>query len=600
MAFDSGFLAASLAEISRLCGSRIEKIHQPRNDEIDILLKGRDMSGRLVLRCGAGDARIALSGISRDNPAVPPNLCMLLRKHLQGSILTAVEQKGFERVAEFRFACRDELGYDCERRLYAEITGRNSNLIFTNGEDTPKILGAMRIVDFTTSRLRQVLPGMFYELPPEQEGKLDPRSADAEALYAALEEAPGKKAASVINSAFLGICPAVAREIVFRATGSVDTTAGECLPAKERLAAEFTAVFELLRSGSVTPNAAYEQGEGPFSSRRAIEFSYIPLTQYGEENLRYFGSVSELLDVYYGEKDRAALVAARASDLQHTLNNHISRLQRKLELQSRELADCADAEGYRKDADLIVGNLYKLKRGDRSAVLTDWSEMNENGEFVERTIKLDPLLTPSANAQKLYKKYSKCKKAEVELAKQIDIAGKDLGYLFTVRDALSRAETGADLAGIRNELERGGYIREKRNAAPAKSIKNTPSIYLTSGGYTVLCGRNNLLNEEITFKLSERGDLWFHAKGVPGSHVLLKTGGADISEIPDVDMTEACEIAALNSDAAGGSLIPVDYTDVKNIKKPAGAKPGYVIYKTNYTAYVTPDREKLAGMKKAK
>jgi len=325
-----------------------------------------------------------------------------------------------------------------------------------------------------------------------------------------------------------------------------------------------------------------------------VDYAYIPLTQFGEENLRFFDGVGQTMDFYYGEKDRAALVSSRASDLQKTVANHLTRLRRKLDVQSRELADTEAADTFRADADLIVANMYMLKRGDREVRLTDYSEMREDGSFAERTVKLEPTLTPSANAQRLYKKYTKLRTASTVLAEQMKLAQTEVEYLETVKDALSRAETGADLAGIRMELEKGGYIRERRNAAPVKSIKNTPVKYVTTNGFTVLCGRNNLQNEEITFRLSERGDMWFHVKGVPGSHVLVQAEGR---EIPNEDLTEAAEIAAYNSDAKGGDNIAVDYSDVKNIKKPAGARPGFVIYHTNYTAYVTPNPEKLEKMK---
>lgn len=585
MAFDSGFFAASLSQIRSLCvGSHVEKVYMPQADEVVLAFRSREGATRLSLRCGASDARIALTSLQKDNPAVPPNFCMLLRKHLGGSVLLSCEQQGFERVAVFRFGCRDELGYDCERRLIAEITGRNSNLIFTDEND--KILGAMRIVDFSTSRLRQVLPGMRYELPPAQEGKLDPRNCTEEqflALYGSAEsEAPLWK---FVISSFLGICPAVAREIAFSATGDTQATCREC-DAKTLFRA-FSQLVSKIEKCEILPCVA-------FDGNRAVDYSFIPLNQYGCANLRFFAAVSETLDFFYGEKDRAALVSSRASDLQKTVNNAISRLRRKLDVQQKELADCDNADAVRADADLIVANLHLIRRGDAFAELTDYSACDENGNFAVRRIKLDPTIPAPAYAQKLYKKYAKYRTARTELAKQMAAAREELDYLMTVRDALSRAETGADLSGIRQELEKGGYIRERRNAAPAKSVKNAPVTYITSGGYTVLCGRNNLQNEEITFRLSERGDVWFHAKGVPGSHVLLKTGGGTA---PDADMTEAAEIAALNSDAGEGGLVPVDYTDVKNVKKPSGSKPGFVIYKTNLTAYVSPDAEKLEKMK---
>ena len=586
MAFDAGMLASVIAEINReTAGARVEKVYQPQNDEVVILTRGRDGGKRILLRCGASDPRISLTTSARDNPAAPPMLCMLLRKHLQGSIFMGAEQIGYERVAKLTFDGRDEMGYPCKKHLFAEVMGKNSNLIFT--DDDLRIINAMRIVDFSTSRLRQVLPGMKYELPPAQEGKTDPREETPEGFAAKFADASADTtAAKFINSSYLGVCPAVARQIAHNACGDAAITIGDSDPAG--LWKSFRHVFEDVSAGRFVPVMAYD-------GRRPVEYSFLPLTQYGEDNCRIFGSFGEMLDVYFSERDHASLVSARGSDLQHAVNTAAARLERKLDIQRTELADCAKGEEYRRDADLIIGNMYRLKKGDSDVRLTDYSEQREDGTFAEVSLKLDPRLTPSANAQKLYKKYTKCCTAEKELTRQIAIAESELQYLLTVRDSVARAETGADFAGIRNELEKAGYLRQKKGAAPAKSVKNTPAVYETSGGYTVLCGKNNLQNDELTFRLSERGDIWFHAKGVPGSHVLMRTGG---EEPPAEDMTEAAEIAAYNSDARGGDNVPVDYTDVKNIKKPAGARPGFVIYHTNWTAYVTPDGEKVARLRR--
>ena len=583
MAFDSGFLSASLAEIRRKCaGSHVEKIYQPRADQIDLVFRTKDGPARLLLRCGTGDSRVQISALSADNPQVPPNFCMLLRKHLQGGVLAAAVQEGFERVAKFVFACRDELGYDCERRLIAEITGRNSNLIFTDGDG--KILGALRTVDFSTSRLRQILPGMRYELPPAQEGKKDPLCVSAEEFTRGIAAAPAEKTASAyINSTYLGICPALAREMVFRACGN---TAASCSEAPEALGEVFVSVMSRIASGSFEPSVA-------FDGVRPVEFSYLPLTQYGPDSVRLFDTPGAALDVFYAERDREALVSARAADLKRAVSGTVARITRKLEIQSRELAECEQADSLRAEAELIVANVYMIGKGAAEATLTDYSEQLPDGSFKTRRVKLDPRLSPSDYAQKLFKKYNKLKHRRVELARQKEAAEAELAYLATVADSLSRAETGADLAGIRDELERGGYL-PKKPGPRAKSLKNAPSGYITSGGFAVLCGRNNLQNDELTFRVAEPGDVWFHAKGVPGSHVILRSGG---SPVPDADLTEAAEIAAYNSDARGGSKVPVDYTEARFVKKPGGARPGFVTYRSQRTAYVTPDPESVRAMK---
>lgn len=582
MAYDAGMLAAVIDEISRIsAGGRVDKVYQPQNDTIILGIRTRAGARRLLLRCGANDPRMAYTSEPADNPATPPTLCMLMRKHFIGSVFVGAEQAGFERVARLEFAGRDEMGYDCKKYIYAEVMGKNSNLIFTDGNG--RILGAMRQVDFTTSRLRQVLPGMMYELPPAQD-KRDPLSETRDGFLELLSDCmPERGAAKHINAAYLGISPAVAREIVYRASGSVDTSVDAASPYL--LWREFSAVMELIRRRDFAPTMAMTNGA-------PAEYSFMPLLQYGSDACREYDSFGDLLDSFYGERDRRALVKARADDLLRTMRAAEARLCRKLDAQRTELADCERGEEYRRDADLITANIYKIKRGDDMVRLTDYSEMTEDGGFAERTVKLDPRLSPSANAQKLYKKYTKTKTARRELTKQIELGERELLYVRSALDSLSRAETGTELLEIREELWRSGYAG-KQKTPPPKKLKSSPLEFKTSGGYTVLCGRNNLQNDELTFHRADRSDIWFHLKGAPGSHVILVCGGV----APDLDMTEAAEIAAYHSSAGSGDNIAVDYTAVRNIKKPAGARPGYVIYHTNQTAYVSPDPEKIRAMR---
>lgn len=585
MAFDSGFLRASLREIRSVCtGARVEKIFQPRADEIDLVMRSKNGQYRIMMRCGTGDSRVSATSLAADNPPVPPAFCMLLRKHLQGSILSGVVQEGFERVSRFVFAARDELGYDCEKQLICEICGRNSNLIFAGGEG--RILGALRTVDFTTSRLRQVLPGMTYELPPAQEGRKDPTEETLQGFEEGIASAPpDKTAAAYINGAYFGVCPALAREIVYRATGSVGTT---CAEGRGLIGSAFLSVMEIAKSGEGEPSVAYADG-------RPVEYSFIPLTQYGPASSKACSTPGEALDIFYAERDRAAFVSQRAADLKRTVSAAITRITKKLDIQSRELAECELSEELKRDAELITANLWKLKKGDREAVLTDYSSPLPDGGFAERRIALDPRFSPSDAARNMWKKYNKLKHRKVELAKQTESAKTELEYLSSVREALSRAETSGDLSDIRDELDAGGYLPKKSTLPRRARSKNPPAEYLTDGGFTVLCGRNNLQNDELTFRTAFPDDVWFHAKGVPGSHVILRTGGA---EVPDADLTQAAQIAAHNSDARGGTKVPVDYTEVRFVKKPGGARPGFVTYRSQRTAYVTPDAEAIARMKK--
>ena len=585
MAFDAGMLSAAVYEIKTVGGGgRIEKIMQPERDEIVFQMRTTSGGKRLLIDTGS-NPRIGFSSLTKENPAQAPMFCMLLRKHLTGATLASVEQEGFERVVTLGFDCRDEMGFACKKYIIAEIMGKYSNLIFTDGDK--KIISAIKIVDFSTSSQRQVLPGMRYELPPSQ-NKLDPRHVDAETftrLYKAeAEERPCEK---FITGTFCGISSAVAREMVFLATRHTDTPMRYCNP--QLLFDYFSRVMDRIRNNNYQPAAVLDGG-------RPVEYAFIPLTQYTGLEQKTFDSVGELLDVYFEGRDRDTRVRQRASDLLRILSQTEARISKKIQLQKNELAECEQAAEYKKYGDMITANLYALTRGMSRAEIVDYEDWDEeSGEYGKCVIELDTRLTPSANAQKYYKKYAKARNAKVELAKQIEIGERELEYVYTVFDALSHAENTADLMQIREELYHSGYAsRMKGYAAPKKQPAPTVMEFVTSNGYRVLCGKNNVQNEYITHKIAEKQDYWFHAKNVPGSHVLLITNGEEPAEI---DFTEAAMIAAQYSKAVGGALVPVDYLFAKNIKRVPGAKPGFVTYNTNWTAYVTPNADRVSEMR---
>ena len=329
-------------------------------------------------------------------------------------------------------------------------------------------------------------------------------------------------------------------------------------------------------------------------SDKPVEYSFIALTQYGGCEVRPFDSAGALLDAYFGTRDNIQRVHQRASDILRLLTNAETRIRKKLELQRGELKDCEKGSEFKKYGDLITANIYRLSRGDTSAVFDDYETMNEDGSFAQVCVELDSRLTPAANAQRYYKRYNKSKNARVELTRQIELGEAELEYVYTVFDALSRAETPTDLAEIRDELYRSGYASKMKSYSAHKSHAPVIMQFETADGMRVLCGKNNVQNEYITHKLAEKLDYWFHAKQTAGSHVLLVTDG---KEPTDADFTTAAEIAAYYSKAEGAN-IAVDYTLAKNVKKPSGAKPGFVIYHTNWTAYVTPDADKIAAMRK--
>ena len=586
MAFDAGMLACTVHELRTVAlGGRIEKIMQPERDEIVIQLRSTEGGKRLLINTGSAP-RIGFTEIPRENPAQAPMFCMLLRKHLTGARLADVRQEGFERVVTLEFDTRDEMGFAATRRLVAEVMGKYSNLIFTDGEG--KIIAALKTVDFTTSALRQVLPGMRYELPPPQE-KENPLMVTREhfdELYAA--ESTDRAADKFILTRFAGISAAVAREMVMLATRHTDTPLAYA--KADELWRGFEAVISRIREGNYAPTVVYQDGA-------AVEYAFCPLTQYAPPfESRAFASAGLMLDAFYETRDRESRIRQRAADVFRLLTHAESRIKKKLELQHAELRECGKADEFRKCGDLITANLWQLTRGQTRAELVDYEAWNEEtGEYGTCLITLDERLTPSSNARKYYKKYTKARNAKVELAKQIELGEAELAYIYTVFDSLTHAETAADLAEIRDELYRSGYAsRMKGYAAPKKQPAPTVAKFQTTNGYLVLCGKNNLQNEYITHKLADKNDYWFHAKGVPGSHVVMVTNG----EEPDAqDFTDAAMIAAHYSKAAGGVQVPVDYLLVRHVRKVVGAKPGFVIYHQNWSAYVTPDPASVEAMR---
>ncbi len=585
MAFDAGMLACVLHELrEESLGARIEKVYQPERDEIILQIRSKSGGRRILINAGANNPRIGFSEMPKENPQNPPMLCMLLRKHLSGAKLCSVAQAGFERVAILGFETRDEMGYACMKYLVAEVMGKYSNLMFCDGD--MRVISVLKTVDFSTSSRRQVIPGMKYELPPAQD-KDNPMVVTEDAFMEKGAAFPSERGCDkFILGTYLGISAAVAREISMLATGATDTPMGRC--DLRRLWQVFSDTMTNIKVGHFSPSLVLD-GERP------VEYAFMPLTQYGAQfTHKSFDSPGKLLDVFFGGRDREQRVKQRASDVQRLLQNARSRLLRKIELQEGELAECANGETYKKQGDLITANLYQLKRGMSSATLVDYEDMREDGSFAEVTVALDSRLSPAANAQRLYKKYNKSKNARVELTKQLTLARDELVYISSVMDALERAESPTDLVEIRDELYRAGYASRMKGYTAHKVSAPSVAHFKTSGGYTVLCGKNNLQNEYITFKLAAKDDYWFHAKNAPGSHVVMVCRG---EEPPAEDFTEAAQIAAYHSKAYNGQSVEVDYTLVRHVKKPPAARPGFVIYHQNWSALVTPDPDRITAMR---
>ena len=584
MAFDACMMRAVLGEFSsEFPEAKIEKVLQPRNDEIDMVIHHGRLSRRLVFNVGPNAPRLQLSDKQKENPLKAPMFCMLLRKYFLGARIVSVTQPGFDRIAEFTVSCYDEMGFATEKIIVCEIMGKYANLIVLDSER--KILAALKVIDFAASSVRQVLPGLKYQTPAMAD-KINPTEIDREIFYEKLSQFPTERTGEkFITSTYSGIATQIARELVYRACGHTDTPV--CNIDADRFYSVFREWQQLLIDESYTPTIVFD------NSGKPIDYSYMDITYLGDNvDKRSYNSLSEMLDTYFEEKDRLEHIHQRAHDITTLLNNAQARTERKLGIQRQSLLDADKGEEYKRHADLITANLYRLQRGMESFTTVDYYD--ENCPEIE--IKLDTRLTPSQNAQKLYKLYNKCKTAKVVLAEQIEIWERELRYLESVRQFLSRAECEQDVIEIRDELYRSGYASRLRGYVPPKKIASTPHKLVTSGGYQLLVGRNNIQNDNLTFKVASKGDLWFHTKDIPGSHVIMLCDGEEPSE---QDYTEAASVAAKYSKATG-DLVAVDYTRVKNIKKPGGSKPGFVIYKTNYTAFVRPATDsQIEEMKKA-
>ena len=576
MAFDAGMLRLVVNEIKNLGECKIEKVYQPSNDEIVLMLHSQKRNVRLLINAGSNYPRINITEAQTENPQKAPMLCMLLRKHIGGSKITDAYCLGYERACAFELDAYDEMGFKTKKYLICEIMGKYSNIILA--DSNKKILALLKTVDFSTSDKRQLLCGMKYELPPKQD-KINTLEVTEEEFNAAFDKAPCEtRCDKFLSNTFLGIAISTARQIAFLTTGSTDELL--CNVKKQTLCATFLDFVKKMNTFELKPYLVLNENGAPF------EFSYMPLEYLGSTytNIEQ-ESFSKLIDAYFSKKGQNERIRQKSQDIFRLLTNAEARITKKISIQASELEACEEAEQYRIMADLITANIHMIRRGSTVARVVNYYD--ESCPMIE--IPLDEKISPSQNAQKYYKKYNKLKKARIELAKQIEIAKNELQYIMTVFESLTKAEKESDLIQIREELFYSGYASKMKNYSPSKKSTPQPLKFKTSGGYTVFCGKNNTQNDYITTKLAEKTDWWFHVKNLPGSHVLMQCHGEEPSE---KDFTEAAEIAAFYSKAEGNN-IAVDYTLAKHVKKPAGSKPGYVIYHVNWTAYVSPNEAKI-------
>ena len=571
MPFDAIFLTAVIRELQPLLGSRVDKIQQPSRDTVLLHLRGRG-SGKLLLSANVNRPRIHLTEASFENPAQPPMFCMLLRKHLTGGRLQEIQQPPAERSVSLIFDCTDEMGIPCRKSLILELMGRNSNLILTGAEG--RILDCLRRVDFEMSEQRQVLPGLFYRDPPRQDKRIPQETDEAEIAVLLSATEPGRRLDQWLLGTFAGISPLIARELCFRFTGATDTPlAGLFLPA---LAAFLEAQFASM--DSFTPVLLLRGGV-------PAEFSYREILQYGDfmEETRC-GSFSQLLDRFYTQTDRAERMRQKSQTLRKTVTTLHERVLRKLELQRRERDSTLNREQLRRMGDIVTANLHAITRGQ--ALLRAENFYEADAPLIE--IPLKPELSPQQNAAKFYKEYAKAKTAEKILTQQLAQGEAEAEYLAAVLDELSRAESEADLAEIRQELEAGGYLRPADRKKQPKLPPSKPMEFVSGDGYHIFVGRNNRQNDQLSMKTARKDDLWLHIQKFHGTHVIIACAGV---RPPDRTVTEAAMLAAFYSQAKNGQNVPVDVTQVRNLRKPSGAKPGMVVYDRYQTVIVTPDPE---------
>jgi predicted ribosome quality control (RQC) complex YloA/Tae2 family protein len=557
-------------------GAKVDKIYQPSRDEVVFLLRTREGSFRLLLSANPAHPRAHFTTAAVENPASPPMFCMLLRKHLVGGRFTDVFQPPMERVLDFSLQCTDEFGEEVTKHVIIEIMGRNSNLILAGPDG--RIIDCVRRVDYEMSAQRQVLPGLYYHLPPQQ-NKLDPCATSLEEIAALLTKiSTPTRPDSFLMDHFSGLPPLICRELVATFDDTLEDLSSLSPASRYVLASHLWSEFQRIGNGQRRPYLLLKNGE-PW------DFTYMPITQYGalvESTPK--DSFSQLLDLFYAKKDAAARMKSKSQAIVKTITNLRNRTARKLENQKKELSATADRDALRIQGELITANLYRMERGQTKLEAENYYDP----ELRTIEIPLNPTLSPQQNAAKYFKDYNKAKNAEIYLTEQIQKGQVELEYLSSILDELSRAETEKDLNEIRSELISGGYLKNTDKKKKMKVQPSKPMEFCSSSGLRIRVGRNNTQNDALTLKSSFKSDLWLHTQKIHGSHVIVSCEGQE----PDQDsILEAAKLAAYYSQARESQNVPVDYTIVKHVKKPVGAKPGMVIYDHYNTVYVTPDAE---------
>ena len=561
MAFDGGFLHKIVLELNKAVESRVDKVYQPSKDELVFLLRKKGFAERLFITARPGSARICFTDEKYENPMSPPMFCMLIRKYLSSAKLISVTQPALERIVVLTFSSANEMGDIVEIRLITELLGNKTNIILVGSDG--KIIDSLRRSDPEKNE-RMILPGALYQLPERKE-KLDPLSVSPEKLseYVGGESAYSEK---TLLDGIDGFSPLICREVAFRAE-----KCGSLISALKSV------TDDLKQNG--TPLLLCKDGT-PF------DFSYTDITHYGNEfEKRVYPDYSSLLNAFYSERENAARIKHAAGDIIKLVSNLKSRTERKLAIRLCDLKKCENREKLRIYGELLKANLYRIKAG---SAFFEAENYYDNMNIIK--IPLDPALSPQKNAAKYFKDYKKTYTAEQKLTALTEKDREEIVYFDSVLDSISRSESISDITEIRDELADAGYIKRSAQKRSKQSATLKFKEYTADEGYKILVGRNNRENDYLTTVLAGKNDLWFHTKNIPGSHVIVFSGGAEVSEDTVI---KAARLAAENSKGAGSSNVPVDYTQIKYVKKPSGAKPGMVIYKTNKTVYVTPDKKEV-------
>ena len=560
----------------KIIDAKPEKIYQPEKDEIVLTFRSQGEHLRLVLSASANNPRVCLTQSQKENPAAPPLFCMLLRKHLLPCRLIGIEQPDFERMLIFVFEGYNELGDTCQKKLAVEIMGKHSNIILIGEEN--KIIDSVKRIDFTVSQKRQVLPGLFYEMPPGQD-KQNPLATTGEQISEIVHAAEGEQLVDkLILSHFTGLSPLICREIVYRALGGTQVRVSELgFSEREKLVRELERFFSEIEHGQFQPCIIIEEN-------KYIDFAAVKITQYeNKARLEQFSSMCEVIDTFYRTRDLSERMHQKSASLLKLVSNQIERCSKKIDIHNDTIAKSLKRDDKKNKADLIMANIYCIKQGMKEVTVQDFYHNNE-----EVTLTLDENLHPQKYAQKLYQQYNKLKTAESYAREQLKLVTEELLYLENVYEFLQEAKTSADLAEIREELAEQGYLQkqpDKKNRTKEKKIM--PMKFESSDGYTIYVGKNNTQNDYITHKLARSEDIWLHTKDFHGSHAVIKKEHG--KEIPDNTILEGAELAAYYSKARNSTKIPVDYTQIKYVKKPPKSRPGMVIYDNFATIYVDSD-----------